>query len=115
VCVDRDVSVVLGPVSGSPYPSLSGPGVPVDRQPLPGWKRDAVISTRPVPTRYKRVQQLQPGDWIVIFGTASRVLKVEDHRAYPNAVLLRLNPAGFAGAVQTLVPADYEPLVLPAI
>jgi hypothetical protein len=74
-----------------------------------------VTPSRSVPSRYKRVRQLRPGDWIVIFGTASRVLKVEDHRAYPNAVLLRLNPAGFAGAVQTLVPADYEPvLLLPA-
>jgi hypothetical protein len=73
-----------------------------------------VIASRLAPSRYKRVQQLQPGDWIVIFGTASRVVEVEDHRAYPQAVLLRLNPAGFTGDVQTLVPADYEPVLLAA-
>jgi hypothetical protein len=71
------------------------------------------MPSRSVPGRSKRVRQLRPGDWIVIFGTASRVLKVENHRAYPHAVLLRLLPAGFTGDVQTLVPADYEPILLP--
>jgi hypothetical protein len=69
--------------------------------------------TRRQPGWYRRARQLQPGDWIVIFGTASQILKVDKHEAYPLAVILWLRPAGFTTDVQTLVPSDYEPIVLP--
>lgn len=75
----------------------------------PGWPR-ALRSQSP--DQYAHIRRLRPGDWIVIFGTASQVLGVEDHPAFPCAALLRLRPSGFAREVQTFVPADYEPLVL---
>jgi hypothetical protein len=63
----------------------------------------------------RSVTRVPPGSWLVMFGGAAELVAVdrEPCAAFPGARLLTIRPAAGGQEMSVLVPANFEPLVLP--